>query len=39
MAAFVFLFPHGVQRAIEFPLIGDDLEQVTRHHVAMLASV
>ena len=32
-------FPHGVQRAIEFPLIGDDLEQVTRHHVAMLAAV
>lgn len=32
-------FPRGVQRAIEFPLIGADLESVTRSYVTMLASV
>lgn len=30
-------FPHGVQRAIEFPLVGSDLVAVTRHYVGMLA--
>ena len=32
-------FPPNVPRAIEFPLVGDDLEAVTRQYVAMLASV
>jgi sugar phosphate isomerase/epimerase len=31
-------FPRGVQRAIEFPLVGQDLEAVTRDYVNMLAS-
>lgn len=31
-------FPRGVQRAIEFPIIGKDLEAMTRDYVAMLAS-
>ncbi len=31
-------FPRGVQRAIEFPLVGKDLEAVTRDYVSMLAS-
>jgi len=31
-------FPHGVQRAIEFPIIDQDLEAATRRYVAMLAS-
>ena len=32
-------FPKGILRAIEFPLVGSDLEEVTRRHVALLASV
>lgn len=32
-------FPSGILRAIEFPLIGSDLEETTRRHVAMLAAV
>jgi len=32
-------FPKGIQRAIEFPLVGSDLEEVTRRYVALLASV
>ncbi|MBP0597896.1 TIM barrel protein [Herbaspirillum sp. LeCh32-8] len=32
-------FPKGIMRAIEFPLVGADLEEVTRRHVAMLATV
>ncbi len=32
-------FPPNVPRAIEFPLVGGDLEAVTRQYVAMLASV
>jgi 2-dehydro-3-deoxygluconokinase len=32
-------FPKGIQRAIEFPLVGNDLEEVTRRYVALLASV
>jgi len=31
-------FRRGVHRAIEFPLTGPDLTEVTRHYVAMLAS-
>jgi len=31
-------FPRGVQRAIAFPLVGADLEAVTRHYVTMLTS-
>jgi sugar phosphate isomerase/epimerase len=31
-------FPQGVQRAIEFPIIGNDLVAVTRQYVGMLAS-
>ncbi|MCA1324628.1 sugar phosphate isomerase/epimerase family protein [Herbaspirillum sp. alder98] len=32
-------FPQGIQRAIEFPLVGSDLEEVTRRYVALLATV
>lgn len=32
-------FPKGIHRAIEFPLVGSDLEEVTRRYVALLASV
>ncbi|WDZ94896.1 sugar phosphate isomerase [Herbaspirillum sp. WKF16] len=32
-------FPKGIMRAIEFPLVGSDLEEVTRRYVAMLAAV
>lgn len=32
-------FPTGILRAIEFPLVGTDLEETTRRHVAMLAAV
>lgn len=32
-------FPKGIQRAIEFPLVGSDLEEVTRRYVTLLASV
>jgi sugar phosphate isomerase/epimerase len=32
-------FAPGVQRAIEFPLVGDDLIAVTRHYVNLLDSV
>lgn len=32
-------FPKGILRAIEFPLVGSDLEEVTRRYVAMLAAV
>lgn len=32
-------FPGGILRAIEFPLVGSDLEETTRRHVAMLAAV
>jgi 2-dehydro-3-deoxygluconokinase len=32
-------FPRGIQRAIEFPLVGSDLEEVTRRYVALLATV
>jgi len=32
-------FPKGIQRAIEFPLVGSDLEEVTRRYVALLATV
>ncbi|ALU88558.1 sugar phosphate isomerase/epimerase family protein [Herbaspirillum rubrisubalbicans] len=32
-------FPSGILRAIEFPLVGSDLEETTRRHVAMLAAV
>lgn len=32
-------FPPNVPRAIEFPLVGDDLEAVTRQYIAMLATV
>jgi len=32
-------FPKGIQRAIEFPLVGSDLEEVTRRYVALLAAV
>lgn len=31
-------FPKGIQRAIEFPLVGSDLEEVTRRYVALLAT-
>lgn len=32
-------FPKKILRAIEFPLVGSDLEDVTRRYVALLASV
>ena len=32
-------FPRGVQRAISFPLVGHDLEALTRNYVTMLKSV
>ncbi len=32
-------FPRQVQRAIEFPLIGDDLLEVTRHYVSLLSTI
>lgn len=32
-------FPKGIMRAIEFPLMGSDLEEVTKRYVAMLAAV
>ncbi|KAF1044831.1 MAG: hypothetical protein GAK35_01619 [Herbaspirillum frisingense] len=32
-------FPKGILRAIEFPLVDSDLEEVTHRYVAMLAAV
>lgn len=37
--ALMAYFPQGIQRAIEFPLVGSDLEEVTRRYVALLATV
>ncbi|NNG65100.1 AP endonuclease, partial [Pseudomonas fragi] len=31
--------PHGLTRAVEYPLQGSDLDRLTKEHVAVLAKL